>query len=184
VKLLRRTRRPSSRGIGPAHAYLAAGAAETRRLGHAFIGTEHVLALLIRDPDGEVARLLDGLGVRTEAVDEALACWLRPSRQAAKIDPEALAHMGIDLDAVRECLERTFGPGALERSPSSCLGISPRLKLALASALDHAAGRPLGDVHVLLGMLSVPDAVAAHVLRGFGVTLEAAAAAARGDEAC
>src|SRR5262245_51111756 len=52
----------------------------------------------------------------------------------------------------------------LERSHASCLGICPRLKLALAFALDPAAGQPLDDAHVLRGMLSVPDLVAARVL--------------------
>lgn len=79
---------------------------------------------------------------------------------------------------MRARLEQTFGPGKLERSHSSCLGICPRLKLAFAYALDHAASRPLGDEHVLLGILSVSDSVAARVLGGFSVTLENARRAA------
>ncbi len=90
---------------------------------------------------------------------------------AAKIDPGALAALGIDFDAVREKLEHTFGAGALERTGSGCLGICPRLKLALAYALDHAAEQPLADEHVLLGILDVPDSVAARVLEGLGVTI-------------
>jgi hypothetical protein len=59
---------------------------------------------------------------------------------------------------VRARLEETFGAGALERT-QSCLGICPRLKLALAYALDFAAERPLGDEHVLLeAALAFPDA--------------------------
>ena len=54
------------------------------------------------------------------------------------------------------------------------LGMCPRLKLALAHALDHASDKPLGDEHVLLGMLTVPDSVAARVLAEVGVTLDAA----------
>jgi len=46
------------------------------------------------------------------------------------------------------------------------------LKLALAYALDHAAKAPLSDEHVLLGMLSVPDSVAARALGSLGVTIE------------
>jgi hypothetical protein len=95
---------------------------------------------------------------------------------AARIDPQALAELGIDFDTVRDRLEQTFGPGSLERTRSGCLGICPRLKMALAYALDHAAGRPLGDEHVLLGMLSVPDSVAAGVLGELGVALPAAEA--------
>jgi ATP-dependent Clp protease ATP-binding subunit ClpA len=90
-----------------------------------------------------------------------LACWLAASQP--KIDPEALAALGIDLETVRERLEETFGPGALERTPA-CLGICPRLKMALAYAVDHADEDPVTDQHILLGMLSVPDCVAARVL--------------------
>lgn len=102
----------------------------------------------------------------------ALACWLPTKAHPENIDPQALAALGMDLEAVRDRLEETFGPGALERSRSSCLGICPRLKLALARALDEAAGRPLDDAHVLLGILGVPDSVAARVLAGLDVSAE------------
>jgi hypothetical protein len=97
------------------------------------------------------------LGSPADAVDAALADWLADGTPAGRIDPQALAELGIDFEVVRERLEQTFGPGALERTRSGCLGICPRLKMALAYALDHAEGRPLSDEHVLLGMLSVPD---------------------------
>jgi hypothetical protein len=84
--------------------------------------------------------------------------WLGTSRP--KIDPEALAALGIDLETVRERLEQTFGPGALQRTPA-CLGICPRLKMALAYAVDHADGHAVTDEHILLGILNVPDCVAA-----------------------
>jgi len=84
--------------------------------------------------------------------------------------------LGVDFETVRERQEQTFGRGALERTRSGCLGICPRLKLALAYALDQAADAPLGDEHVLLGMLSVPDSVAARVLAELGVTLDDARA--------
>jgi ATP-dependent Clp protease ATP-binding subunit ClpA len=130
-----------------------------------------------RRPDGAGTRLLAELGISAAAVERGLACWLEDTSPAAKIDPQALATLGIEFDSVRERLEQTFGPGALERTRSGCLGICPRLKLALAHALDHAAEQPLGDEHVLLGMLSVPDSVAARVLAELGVTLERAQAA-------
>jgi hypothetical protein len=49
--------------------------------------------------------------------------------------------------------------------------------MALAYALDHAGEQPLGEQHVLLGMLSVPDSVAARVLHELDVSLPAAQAA-------
>ena len=59
--------------------------------------------------------------------------------------------------AVRERLEQTFGPGALEQTRLACMGITPRLKLALAYALDAVAACTLSDEYVLLGMLQVPE---------------------------
>jgi ATP-dependent Clp protease ATP-binding subunit ClpA len=174
MRLLQRRRMPRTKTIRPAEPYLVLGASEARRRGHNYIGTEHLLLMLIRDPDGGATRPLVRLSVSPDAVERALACWLEGSVPAAKIEPEALATLGIDFEAVRERVEQTFGPGALEQTRSACLGICPRLKLALAYALDHAARRPLAAEHVLLGMLSVPDSVAARVLGEFGVTLEAA----------
>jgi len=172
MRLLQRRRIPRAKTIRPAERYLAAGAEESRRLGHSYVGTEHVLGVLARDPESGAARVLARLGVGGAAVERALACWLPATSPAARIDPGALATLGIDLDSVRQRLEERFGPGALERTRSGCLGICPRLKLALAHALDAAGDRPLRDEHVLLGMLSVPDSVAARALARLGVSVE------------
>jgi len=84
---------------------------------------------------------------------------------------------------VRERLEERFGPGALEQTGAARLGIAPRLKRAFAFALDYANGQPLGDDHILLRMLSVPDSLAAHILSQLGVTLaKVEAVIGRGDE--
>ena len=159
--LPRRRPGPRAKTARPAEPYLAAGAEQARRLGHGYVGSEHVLLGLIRNPDGGATALLQQLGVSTDTVEERLARWLGTSKP--KIDPEALAALGIDLETVRERLEETFGPGALERIPT-CLGICPRLKMALAYAVDHAEAHPVTDEHILRGMLSVPDCVAARVL--------------------
>ena len=178
MTLLRRSRRmPRAKTIRPAERYLAAGAEEARMRGHNYVGTEHILSFLTRNADSHATRLLSRLGLESEAVEQALACWLPDRWATAKIDPQALATLGIDFDTVRERLDESFGPGALERTGSGCLGICPRLKLALAHALDYAAGSALGDQHVLLGILSVPDCVAARVLAQLGVTRETMQAA-------
>jgi ATP-dependent Clp protease ATP-binding subunit ClpA len=169
-------RRPRTRSttIRPAERYLTLGAEEARRFGHSYIGTEHVLAALLRDPAGDTARALGRLLVDPAAVRRTLATCSLEGGAVPKIDRDALASLGIDFDAVRTRIEQTFGPGALERTRASCLGVAPRLKLALAHALDLADGDPLDDTHVLLGMLSVPDSVAARVLTAAGVSFDAA----------
>jgi hypothetical protein len=107
------------------------------------------------------------LGVTADAIEQTLTRWLCGGGPAGKIDPEALAALGIDFEAVRERLEQTFGLGALEQTRSACLGIAPRLKLALAYAVDLAAGEPLLDEHVLHGILRVPESVAARARRAW-----------------
>jgi ATP-dependent Clp protease ATP-binding subunit ClpA len=173
--LHRRHPGPRTKTARPAaEPYLAAGAAEARRRGDNYVGTEHVLNVLVRNPGGGATVVLRQLGVDADAVGEALARWLGASKP--RIDPEALAALGIDFETVRERLEETFGAGALEQTRAGCLGICPRRKMALAYALDHADGKPLADEHILLGMLSVPDSVAARALATLGVSLTAAQA--------
>jgi ATP-dependent Clp protease ATP-binding subunit ClpA len=175
VRLLRnRCAAPRAKTIRPAEPYLAAGAREARRLGHDYIGTEHVLLTLVRRTDGGATSVLRQLGVPADAVETALSPSLGGG--TPRIDPNALATLGIDFDVVLERLEETFGPGALEQTGAACLAIMPRLKLAFAYALDHAEGRPLADEHILLGMLSVQDSVAAKVLAGLGVSFQSAEA--------
>jgi len=172
-----RSRRPRAKTIRPAERYLTLGAEEARRLGCNFVGTEHVLHVLLHDRAGAIASVLARLAVDPAAVESSLASsWPAADPTRAKIDPEALATLGIDLEVVRTQLEQTFGRGALERTRASCLGIAPQLKLALAHALDYAGDQPLGDEHVLLGMLSVPDSAAARVLARFGVSVDDAQA--------
>src|SRR5436305_9163738 len=88
--------KPHAKSIRPAERYLAAGAAEARRLGCSFVGTEHVLLALLRNERGDTAALLERLAVAPAAVETALAPWLAPGPVPAKIDPEALASLGID----------------------------------------------------------------------------------------
>ena len=168
---LQRARRPRTKTIRPAERYLSAGAAEARRLGSSFIGTEHVLLALLHSQTSPILPLFARLGVDSADVESALACWL-PAPGRSKIDADALATLGIDFDAVRAQLEQTFGPGALERSHASCLGIAPRLKLALAYALDYAADRPIRDEDVLAGLLTVRESAAARALATVGVSVE------------
>lgn len=168
---------PRPKTIRPAEPYLFAGASEARRRGHPFIGTEHLLLALVGKADGRARLVLEQLGVGAQDVEEALEPCLAGG--APTIDPDALAAIGVDLDAVRAQLEATFGPGALERSRASCLGVTPRTKLALAYAVDRAAGESLGDEHILLGLLSVPDSLAARALGELGISLEVVAAAVR-----
>jgi len=168
MRLLRRQQpAPRAKTGRPAERYLAAGADQARRLGHRSVGTEHVLLALSRDPDGEAASILRQLDVRHADIAESPCLAGAPP---PRIDASALGTLGIDLDRVRERLDETFGPGALEQTGAGCLGIMPRLKLALAYAVDYADEGPVRDEHMLRGLLSVPDSLAARILGEHGVT--------------
>jgi ATP-dependent Clp protease ATP-binding subunit ClpA len=176
MRLLRRQTPPKT--LRPAERYLLAGAAEARQRGHNYVGTEHVLLALTRNPNSPGARMLRELGV-THADLEGSGflggVW------APRIDAEALAALGIDLEAIRARLDEAFGQDALERTRAGMLDktwagsqcVAPRLKVALEIAVERAGEYPVQDGHILLGFLSIPDSLAARMLAELGVTIEA-----------
>ena len=121
-----------------------------RRLGHGYIGCEHLLlaAASTGEPAGAALR---GQGV-TPAGVEAEIVRLAGLGQAAglfsALDRDALASIGIDIDAVRAQIEAAFGPGALTRAGSgTCRGAGLRRRRArwpccAAPAAPGAAGMP------------------------------------------
>jgi ATP-dependent Clp protease ATP-binding subunit ClpA len=86
--------------------------ANARRLGHSWIGCEHLLmaAATADDPVGAVLR---DHGVTRERIESTMLSTIGPVRG---LDKEALASIGIDLDAVRARVEAAFGPDALTRA--------------------------------------------------------------------
>jgi ATP-dependent Clp protease ATP-binding subunit ClpA len=162
-----------------------------RALDHQWIGTEHLLLGLLDDPEGRAARILrERFAVNGE--------WARGEverivgRGEPGIDADALATLGIDLDAVRERVERTFGAGALSgrRRGRRCLGgevpFTPRAKKALELSLREAIAMGdhfIGSEHVLLGLAREGDGVAARMLRERGVDRAAVLAALERDAA-
>jgi ATP-dependent Clp protease ATP-binding subunit ClpA len=148
-------------------------------LNHGWIGTEHLLLGLLDDADGRAARLLR----ERWAVDRE---WARAEvervvgRGEPDLDADALATLGIDLDAVRERVERRFGAGALSGSRRCRRGrwggasrpFTPRAKKALELSLREALAMGdgfIGNEHVLLGLAREGDGVAARILRERGV---------------
>jgi ATP-dependent Clp protease ATP-binding subunit ClpA len=158
---------------------------EASALNHGHIGTEHLLLGLLADGDGRAARVLHEF-----SVDRA---WARGEverivgRGEPDLDADALATLGIDLDAVRERVERTFGAGALSRR--RCRGglltrghlpFTPRAKKVLELSLREAiamADDHIGSEHVLLGLTREGDGVAARILGSHGVDCDRVRAA-------
>jgi len=85
------------------------GHAQDEAAGHGWLGTEHLLLGLLADERAAGVRTLLHLGVDLPE----LRAKLRDGRPGPA---DALASVGIDLAAVRQAVEQTFGPGALERA--------------------------------------------------------------------
>ncbi len=163
-----------------ARAAVALAEEEAVALGHDYIGTEHLLLGLAGTEDGVAGRVLASFGVTRDGLVGSVAgevgrgCQARPRR----LDSDALASIGIDLDEVRRRVEDAFGPGALERTRAGARALSasrplvPRAQRALHMASKEArrSRRPyVGTEHLLLGLLRVRDCMAVALLhrRGF-----------------
>jgi ATP-dependent Clp protease ATP-binding subunit ClpA len=157
---------------------------EADELGHDYVGTEHLLLGLVADETGAAGRVLAELGVIRDQLREDVreAVGIRGSH-GGRLDPAALATIGIDFDEVRRRVEETFGPDALRRTRAGCRGrhrpFTPRSKGAMERSLRAAlelGSRHIGSEHILLGVLS-DDGLAVTVLERQGISQEAARAA-------
>ena len=111
-----------------------------RRLGHNFIGGEHLL-LSVVSADHPASAVLAAHGITPEYVEAEMLRWMGLGRGAGcedapfgGLDRDALASIGIDLDAVRARIEATFGPHAMAEAD---LMVQRRLKGRRGSSRAH-----------------------------------------------
>jgi len=149
---------------------LAQAQQEARRFGHSYVGTEHVLVAVCAEERGLGGHVLRDHGVTPEELrDDVVRLVGR-----AGPDPDALATIGIDLDAVRARVEETFGPGALDPGRGGHLPFTPRSKKALELSLRtavHLGDNFIASEHLLLGLARTDDGLAAKMLAEHGLTL-------------
>ena len=91
---------------------------DARRLGHNYIGCEHLL-LAVAATDEPAGMVLRDHGVTPERIESEILRTTGRGRTAdplGGLDREALDAIGIDLDVVRARIEAAFGPGALTRA--------------------------------------------------------------------
>ena len=99
-----------------------------RRLGHNYIGCEHLLlaAAATGDPAGAVLR---DQGVTPDRIEAEILRTIGRGQMAGPLgglDRQALAWIGIDLDVVRARIEAAFGPDALAPArPAACRSRRP-----------------------------------------------------------
>jgi ATP-dependent Clp protease ATP-binding subunit ClpA len=146
---------------------------EARRLGHRYLGAEHLLVGLLLEGDNLAARVLVAHGLDVETVraevDRLVDRGVLPGPQPS--DGELLATLGVDLKAVHARLQATFGDQAyweaaqrVRRRPSQPVTHTPHIStdpspllcgraLSVAAHEAIARGQDVGPEHLLLGLL-------------------------------
>lgn len=167
------------------------------RLGHRYLGSEHILLALAAadDPAGAVLRE-HGL---TPARVEAELARLAGAGLFGDLDRAALASAGIDVDAVRAQAEATFGQQALSQANQAVhrgplisrwnprrvrisgvqrdgvfLPHSRSAEQALHHARQEAAARHAPGVstgHLALGLIAADDGLVPPILAALGVSV-------------
>ncbi|WP_280481438.1 Clp protease N-terminal domain-containing protein [Nocardia cyriacigeorgica] len=166
------------------HARLAVVVAqeEARQLRAPEIRVEHLLLGVLSQAEPAMKDALAAAGLTHE---QAIAALAEDGKNAplGDRDAEALRSIGIDLDAVRDSLEATFGEDALARAeppqPRGRFGrggmnfghirFSRDAKKTLELSLREALARKDKSIesgHILLAILRAPDATTAALIGG------------------
>ena len=176
---------------GDARQVVVCASEQARRLGHGFIGGEHLLYGLA-SAGGEVGAVLRERGVTPERVEAEFVRLIGSENTASgslfdTLDRDALTSIGIDLDTVRERIEAAFGPAALgpdalaprrwRRSrPGPVTGHIPltrRARKCLESSLREAQAHSSGHLvaeHIALALLAMDDGVPHRILSAIGAS--------------
>jgi ATP-dependent Clp protease ATP-binding subunit ClpA len=149
---------------------------EANRAGQSQISSEHVLVGLLREP-GPAAEALTAAGVDVAA----LRALLPHGGEDAEgwLDADALATLGIDLDAVRRATDAAFGSGAIDRVPvpgRRRLPIADDAKQSLVGAVrqaQHLGQHTISSGHLLIGILDQKRNGALTVLSQVGADVAA-----------
>ncbi|MFN8192904.1 MAG: Clp protease N-terminal domain-containing protein [Nocardioidaceae bacterium] len=139
--------------------------ARTRARGGDLVTSTDLLQALA-EPGSPVAAVLSGHGLGPETL---------PAREG---DAEALRSIGIDLDAIREAVEASFGAGAMDR-PASGQGRDPRFARGAKKALElslretiRLRTRSIRSAALALGVLRADDPDVGRWLARQGVDID------------
>ncbi|HEY8952775.1 MAG TPA: Clp protease N-terminal domain-containing protein, partial [Candidatus Dormibacteraeota bacterium] len=121
---------------------LALAQEEAERAHHSYIGTEHVLLGLLREGDGIAGKVLNNLGVEIEKV---------------RLTVESLVGRDKGLTVLQQII------------PTSRVKKVIELSFEEARRTGH---NYVGSEHLLLGLLTEGEGIAAHVLQDLGATLD------------
>jgi len=161
--------------------------AEAEQARHGYVGCEHLLLALLREPAGTVADVLRSQGLRLESARGAVRDVVDAGRGDGPRwnQGDLLAMLGVDLPAIRRRVNEEFGPYAVEalyrspvgrrlpRGPLCGLAISPSVKKSLELAGTHPKRgdrSPIEQGRVLLGMLEADSPGLTAVLDSLGTS--------------
>ncbi|MFD7411297.1 Clp protease N-terminal domain-containing protein [Kitasatospora purpeofusca] len=157
---------------------------ESAELGHGHVGTEHLLLAVLAETADPAARVLIDAGLDHAEARRAVGRLLGTGG-----DAQALASIGVDLEAVREAVESVFGAGALDSPPEpeprrrgwfrseGRVGRSPftaRARKAVELSLRESLRMKSGHIavgHLLLGVLREGEGLGARVVADRGLDL-------------
>jgi ATP-dependent Clp protease ATP-binding subunit ClpA len=142
---------------------------EARELKSDEIRPEHLLVGVLQSAGRELSAMLGGYGLTADAIRERLTSADRSDEESFEADAEALRAIGIDLQAVRDAVNRTFGAGTFDSALRKAGRRGRRrghipftkpskkvLELALREALAHKDNW-IGCEHIVLGVLRAGD---------------------------
>ncbi|MFD3411105.1 Clp protease N-terminal domain-containing protein [Streptomyces cyaneofuscatus] len=175
-----------------ARATVKGAVAQAERVGAASVTEEHLLLALLEQEGSRASFALAALGLsgRRASLDASFA-EARRRGGLTKADTEALAGIGIDVDAIVGRVEGAHGEGALaagrgsRRWWSGHRPFTPGAKSILEKSLRVALGRGdrfIGEEHLLLALTAAPGTVA-DVLAEHGATYATVHRALYGPEA-
>ena len=144
---------------------LELAADEARRMGHNYIGTEHLLLALLREKDGLAATVLRRLGLDLEKTRHQVMEYLGPNTptQATSSDSSPVEH-------------KTKKKKDADSSAYSWQCFTDRVRIIVLLAQEEAmtlGNDHVGTEHLLLALIRQGDGVAAHVLQKLGVSSDA-----------
>ncbi|WP_280234177.1 Clp protease N-terminal domain-containing protein [Nocardia cyriacigeorgica] len=157
---------------------------EARELHAPEIRVEHVLLGVLSQAEPAMKDMLTAVGLTHDTVITALAEDGK-NEPLGDRDAEALRSIGIDLDAVRDSLEATFGEDALDRAEPpererrglfgrggmnvGHIRFSREAKKTLELSLREALARKDKSIesgHILLGILRAPNTTTTALIGG------------------
>jgi ATP-dependent Clp protease ATP-binding subunit ClpA len=150
---------------------------EAAQAGQRKVSSEHVLLGLFAEP-GVAADTLAAAGLQAAELRSRIPRGSHIA-EAGGLDAEALASLGIDLDAVRRVTDAAFGRGALDLAPPSGRKLMPiaddarEILIRAVREAQRTGCRQISSGHMLIGILDQESNCALTLLAEVGVDVAA-----------